>query len=136
MSRFTPASWASATACTCCRWCFARSTTSSALGRTQELRDAAKRADRYLKELRRRGDLRAGVKVAGDVTAVFEYTEPKADGLPTWLDLDVPDDRLVASVLLLQSGHPGSVVYVATSDLNLQNKLGATGLPYIEPPDS
>lgn len=104
-------------------------------GRTQELRDAAKRADRYLKELRRRGDLQAGVKVAGDVTAVFEYAEPKADGLPNWLDLDVPDDRLVASVLLLQSAHPGAVVYVSTSDLNLQNKLGAVGLPHVEPPE-
>ncbi len=105
-------------------------------GRTPELRDAAKRADRCLKELRRRGDLRAGVKVAGDMTAVFEFADPGTDGLPTWLDLDVPDDRFVASVLPLQSAHPGAVVYAATSDLNVQNKLGAVGLPYIEPPDS
>ena len=103
-------------------------------GRVQELRDAAKRADRYLKELRRRGDVRAGVRVAGKVSAVFEYVEPKADGLPSWLDLDVPDDRFVAAALLLQSGHPGSAVYVATSDLDLQNKLRAVGLPFVEPP--
>jgi len=102
-------------------------------GRVQELRDAAKRADRYLKELRRRGDVRAGVRVAGKVSAVFEYAEPKADDLPSWLDLNVPDDRFVAAALLLQSGHPGSALYVATSDLNLQNKLGAVGLPFVEP---
>jgi|GEM_PF-1481114 len=104
-------------------------------GRTQELRDWAKRADRYLKELRRRGDVRAGVKVVDAVTAVFEHVEPRSDGLPSWLDLDVPDDRFVASALLLQSRHPGSVVHIATSDLNMQNKLGAVGLPYVEPSD-
>lgn len=102
-------------------------------GRTPELREAAKRADRRLKGLRDRGDVRAGVRVVGDVTAVFEYIEPKADDLPSWLDLDVPDDRCVASSLLLQSAHPGSMLYVATGDLNLQNKLGAVGLPFIEP---
>lgn len=56
------------------------------------------------------------------MTAVFEHLEPRADGLPSWLDLDVPDDRFVASALLLQSSHPGSRVYVATSDLNLQTQ--------------
>ncbi|MCU1493847.1 MAG: hypothetical protein JWO62_1611 [Acidimicrobiaceae bacterium] len=68
------------------------------------------------------------------MTAVFEHLEPRADRLSSWLDLDVPDDRFVASTLLLQSSHPGSRVYVATSDLNLQTKLAAAGLPFIEPP--
>lgn len=102
-------------------------------GRTPELREAAKRADRRLKGLRDRGDIRDGVRVVGDVTVVFEHVEPKADGLPSWLNLDVPDDRMVASSLLLQSAHPGSILYVGTSDLNLQNKLAAVGLPFIEP---
>jgi predicted ribonuclease YlaK len=51
-----------------------------------------------------------------------------------WLDLEVPDDRFVASTLLLQSRHPGSAVYVATRDINLQTKLAAVGLPFIEAP--
>lgn len=74
-----------------------------------------------------------GVRVAGDVHAIFEYIEPKAAGLPDWLDLDVPDDRLVASALRLQSRHPGSALFVATSDINLQTKLAAVALPFIEP---
>ncbi|WP_211303173.1 PIN domain-containing protein [Allonocardiopsis opalescens] len=102
-------------------------------GRNQDLRDAARKADRYLKGLRTNGDIRAGVRVAGDVYALFEHIEPKSDLLPTWLDLTVPDDRFVASSLLLQSGHPGSTVYVATSDINLQTKLAAVGLPFVEP---
>jgi hypothetical protein len=101
-------------------------------GRTPELREAASKADRRLKALRDNGDIRAGSRVQGDVYAVFEHIEPRHDGLPGWLDLDVPDDRLVASTLLLQSAHPGSTFYVATGDLNLQNKLSAIGLPFVE----
>ncbi|MEU3787726.1 PIN domain-containing protein [Streptomyces sp900129855] len=103
-------------------------------GRNPDIRDAAKKADRRLKGLRTNGDVLRGVRVAGDVHAVFEHIEPKGDGLPNWLDLDVPDDRFVASTLLLQSRHPGSAVYVATRDINLQTKLAAVGLPFIEKP--
>lgn len=103
-------------------------------GRTQDLRDAARRADRRLKGLRTNGDVLAGVRVAGDVWAKFEHIEPNNDRLPSWLDLTVPDDRFVASSLLLQSEHPGSVLYVASGDINLQTKLAAVGLPFIELP--
>ncbi|GGP02167.1 hypothetical protein LDL08_38990 [Nonomuraea glycinis] len=103
-------------------------------GRNEQLRDAAKRAERRLKALRTNGDVRSGARVAGDVYAVFEHIEPRNDKLPSWLDLTVPDDRFVASSLLLQSAHPGSALYVATSDINLQTKLSAVGLPFIELP--
>jgi len=103
-------------------------------GRTPELREAAKRADRRLKGLRDNGDVRTGARVAGDVFVIFEHVEPRGEDLPSWLDLGVPDDRLIASALLLQSAHPSSMVVVATSDLNVQTKLAATGLPFIEPP--
>lgn len=102
-------------------------------GRTEGLREAAKRADRRLKMLRDNGDVTVGAKVAGDVWAVFEHVEPRADGLPTWLDLDVPDDRFIASALLLQSRHPRSMLVVGTSDLNLQTKLAAVRLAFIDP---
>ncbi|MFI2292940.1 PIN domain-containing protein [Streptomyces niveus] len=99
-----------------------------------ERRESARKAERRLKAMRDNGDVRKGARVAGDVHVVFEHIEPRSDGLPDWLDLDVPDDRLIASVLRLQSRHPGSKVYTATSDLNLQTKLAATGLPYMEGP--
>lgn len=98
-----------------------------------ELREAARRADRRLKGLRDNGDVTAGAKVAGDVWVRFEHTEPRSEGLPSWLDLHVPDDRFVASTLLLQSDHPGSALVVVTSDLNLQTKLAAVSLPFLEP---
>lgn len=104
-------------------------------GRTPELRDAAKRALRRLKGYRSNGNVLTGARVAGEVSVVFEAAEPRSDGLPTWLDLNVPDDRLVASALLLQSAHPGSRVAVVTSDLNLQTKLTSVGLPFLEGPE-
>jgi hypothetical protein len=77
-------------------------------GRIPELRDAASRAGRRLKGLRVNGDVLTGVRVTGSVHPIVEHIEPEADGLPSWLDLSVPDDRLIASALLLQSEHPGS----------------------------
>lgn len=103
-------------------------------GRTEPLREAARAADRRLKGLRDNGDVQVGVRVAGAVHARFEHADPRSDGLPNWLDLTVPDDRLIGAVMLLQSQHPRSAVYVATSDLNLQTKLAAVGVPFVEPP--
>ena len=103
-------------------------------GRTPELRDAAKRADKRLEGIRNSGDVKAGARVGGDIYVVFEHIEPRADGLPEWLDMDVPDDRFAASAPRLQSGHPGAHLVIGTSDINLQTKLAAIGLPFIEPP--
>ncbi|QYL19164.1 PIN domain-containing protein [Mycolicibacterium pallens] len=100
-------------------------------GRNEAVREGAKRAERRLKGLRTNGDMRIGVRVQGDVTAKFEHIEPRSDALPDWLDLTVPDDRLVASALLLQSQHPASAMHVGTSDINLQTKLSAVGLPFV-----
>lgn len=103
---------------------------------TEQLREAVKRAERRLKGFRTNGDVLSGVRVAGEVHAVFEHIEPRDDRLPSWLDLTVPDDRFAASCLLLQAEHPGSALYAATGDINLQTKLTAVGLPFIELPAS
>ncbi|UNM13109.1 hypothetical protein J4032_17855 [Streptomyces formicae] len=52
-------------------------------GRTPDLREAAKKADRRLKGLRTNGNVLRGVKVAGDVHAVFEHIEPRATSCRT-----------------------------------------------------
>lgn len=70
-------------------------------GRTEDLRESARRADRRLKGLRSNGNVQAGVRVSGEVHAVFEHIEPRNNKLPSWLDLTVPDDRFVASSMLL-----------------------------------
>ncbi|OBE99008.1 PIN domain-containing protein [Mycobacterium sp. 852002-10029_SCH5224772] len=103
-------------------------------GRSEIVRQGAQAAERRLKGIRNNGDVRKGVRVASNIVAKFEHIEPIAENLPDWLDLTVPDDRLVASTLLLQSTHPGSAFHVATGDINLQTKLAAVGLPFVEAP--
>ncbi|CQD11830.1 hypothetical protein BN1232_02225 [Mycobacterium lentiflavum] len=103
-------------------------------GRAEDLREKARRAERRLKGIRSNGDVREGVRVEGDVIAKFEHTEPRSEDLPHWLDMSVADDRFVAAALLLQSEHPGSSIYAGTSDINMQTKLSAVGLPFVEPP--
>jgi rRNA-processing protein FCF1 len=102
-------------------------------GRTPELREQAARANRRLKGIRSNATTADTIRVAGNVHLRFDHVEPRGDALPAWLDLTVPDDRLVASTLLLQSEHSGSQVHVVTSDVNLQTKLSAMGLPFLDP---
>ena len=43
----------------------------------------------------------------------------------SWLDPGSQDDRIIASVLFLQTRHPNSSVVLITGDINLQNKADA-----------
>ncbi len=103
-------------------------------GRTQDLRDQAQGVVRRLKGLRDKGNLASGVKLTKTITVQTEAREVDVRAVLDWLDPTVPDDRLLAAALRLQSDHPSGAVLLVTSDLNLQNKADAVGLPYIETP--
>lgn len=103
-------------------------------GKTQELRDQAQAVVRRLKGLRDKGDLAAGVTLTKTITVRTEAREVDVRGVLDWLDPAVPDDRLLAAALRLQSDHPAGSVVLVTSDLNLQNKADAVGMPYLETP--
>ncbi len=89
----------------------------------------ARKVDSRLKGYRDGGDIRAGAKVDGDVQVIFDFREPKQNGLPGWLDLTVPDDRIIASALELQYRHPRSAVVVGTRDNAMLGKLAGAGIP-------
>lgn len=103
-------------------------------GRNDIVRCDAQRAVIRIKGFHNNGDVLDGVRVAGQIVAKFEHIEPRGADLPGWLDITVPDDRLAAGALLLQSQHSGSALYVVTSDTNVQTKLHAIGRPFVEPP--
>lgn len=103
-------------------------------GRTPDVREKAEKVVRRLKGLRDRGSLAEGVTVAGKVRLRLEHREVDARSVLSWLDPTVPDDRIAAAALRLQSDHPAGVVVLVTADINLQNKADAVGLPYAEPP--
>jgi hypothetical protein len=77
-------------------------------GRTESFRDAAKRADRSKAYAT---TAIVATKVAGGILAVFEHIEPRAAGLPTWLDLDVPDDRSIASTCRCRAAIQGRCLW-------------------------
>jgi hypothetical protein len=103
-------------------------------GRTQDLRNQAQAVVRRLKGLRDKGNLAVGVKLTKTITVRAEAHEVDVRGVLDWLDPAVPDDRVLAAALRLQSDHPAGSVVLVTSDLNLQNKADAVGLPYMETP--
>jgi hypothetical protein len=103
-------------------------------GKTQDLRDQAQGVVRRLKGLRDKGDLAVGVALTKTMTVKTEAREVDVRGVLDWLDPTVPDDRLLAAALRLQSDHPAGSVVLVTSDLNLQNKADAVGMPYLETP--
>jgi rRNA-processing protein FCF1 len=102
-------------------------------GRTPDVREKAAKAVRRLKGYRDRGSLAEGVTIAGKIRLRLEHREVDARSVLQWLDPDVPDDRIIAAALRLQSNHPAGLVILVTTDINLQNKADAVGLPYAEP---
>jgi len=103
-------------------------------GRTPDVREKAEKVIRRLKGFRDRGNLAGGVTVAGKVRLRLEHREVDTRSVLQWLDPGVPGDRIMAAALRLQSEHPAGVVILVTTDINLQNKADAVGLPYVEPP--
>jgi len=90
--------------------------------RNPEVREQAKRAIRRIKGWRQQGSLREGVRVDRTITISAFHREPKMSDSLSWLDSEVNDDRLIASVLEVQAESPSGSVVLVTGDINLQNK--------------
>ncbi len=102
-------------------------------GRTDEVRSKAAKSLRHLKGLRDRGDVRAGVTVQRKIRLRMEHREVPVQEILTWLDPSVPDDRILGGALDLQAREPSATVILVTTDLNLQNKAAAVGMPFVDP---
>jgi rRNA-processing protein FCF1 len=101
----------------------------------QAVGDKAEKAIRTIKGLRKQGSVLEGVIVAKTITVKMIPTEPRMADLPSWLDPTNQDDRIIGSVLEIQSAHPSTVVVLVTDDMNLQNKAEMAFLPWAEPPE-
>jgi hypothetical protein len=71
--------------------------------------------------------------LASDLDAALRHSDLVVDGL-TATHPQRAALLNVASTLLLQSDHPGSSLYVATGDINMQTKLADVGVPFVELP--
>lgn len=103
-------------------------------GKTQEVREKARRAGLAIKAIRERGSLLHGVEIEGGVRVFSRPQEPRFDDLPGHLDPSVPDDRLLAAAFELQREHPTAAVVLVTRDVNLQTKAELARIPFAEPP--
>ncbi len=54
--------------------------------------------------------------------------ESKRSGVPGWLDLDVPDDRFIASALEVRREYPRARILVVSGDFNVLTKARAARL--------
>ena len=96
--------------------------------------DAARRIEKRLKGYRTQGDIGSGVKIEGEVWIVLEPGEPHPRDFPAVLRGASRDDRLAAFALHTRSRFPTCKVIVGTRDINLQTKLAAIRIPFIETP--
>lgn len=104
-------------------------------GKTQDVREKARRAIGAIKSIRERGSLLQGVDLEGGVRVVSRPQEPRFDDLPGNLDRSVPDDRLLAAAFELQRDYPTAAVVLVTGDVNLQTKAELAQIPFAEPPN-
>jgi rRNA-processing protein FCF1 len=87
-----------------------------------------------IKGLRNQGNMHQGVTVSKTITVKMIAKEPDFNETLGWLDESNNDDRIIASVLEMQSHMPASPIILVTSDLNLQNKAEMASLPFAETP--
>ena len=95
-------------------------------------REKTRRAIARIKGWRTQGTLLGGVTVHKTVTVRAIGTEPDMGNSLSWLDKDNRDDRIIASVLEVQSAHPTSHVVMVTGDVNLLNKADLASIEATE----
>lgn len=103
--------------------------------RDPRTREAAQKVINQLDDFDRRGDLFAGVPLAGNVRVREVPTSPDMSSTLSWLRADVPDDAIIAGALELVWQDLTSRVVVTASDRNVRNKARLAGLGTIRPGD-
>jgi rRNA-processing protein FCF1 len=102
--------------------------------RDTDVREKAKKVITRVKGWRQQGPLIDGITVDKSITVKARHNEPDMESTLSWLDATVADDRIVASVLQLQSEQPSARVVLVTGDINLQNKADAARIEVTELP--
>ena len=90
--------------------------------RNPDFREKANKVITRVKGWRNQGTLRNGVTVDRTITIKAVAIEPDMQDTLTWLDKENQDDRIIASVLEVQSSYPNARVVLVTGDVNLSNK--------------
>ena len=101
--------------------------------RNLDFREKVKRTITRIKGWRNQGSLLDGVTVSRTITVRAIGNEPDMQSTLTWLDEHNRDDRIIATVLEVQSDHPAARVVLVTGDINLLNKADVAKIENTEP---
>jgi PIN domain len=103
--------------------------------RIEAVREKARSFGSRIKGWRRQGKLSEGVKVQGDIWVRVEGREPDLKRTLSWLDPDVEDDRIVASILETQRLKPHAKIVLLSGDSIMLAKADAANIPTEDTPD-
>jgi len=103
--------------------------------KNQDVREKAQKFTNRVKGWRNQGSLSNGVRVQGDVYVQVEGREPDMTKTLQWLQVDVMDDRIIASVLEVQRRAPADCVVLLTGDTLMLAKADAASIPTADLPD-
>ncbi len=87
--------------------------------RNPEIRSKARKVITRIKGWRKQGSLLTGVTIDKSITVKTRHNEPDMNNTLYWLDSNVQDDRIIASILELQAEQPAAQIILVTGDINL-----------------
>ncbi|WP_416674281.1 PIN domain-containing protein [Egbenema bharatensis] len=103
--------------------------------RVPEVREKARTFSNRIKGWRNQGELSDGVRVQGKVYVRVSAREPNFQRTLSWLDPQVADDRIIASVLEWQRSNPTNAVQLLCCDSIMLAKADEAGVPTGDVPD-
>lgn len=99
--------------------------------RNEEVRNKAKSIISRLKGYRNQGDvIIEGVQISKSIRLKMLAIEPNFNKTLSWLDATNLDDRIIVTLLDIETHNLSSEVLFITSDLNLQNKATLAGINF------
>jgi hypothetical protein len=103
--------------------------------RVPEVREKARTFSNRIKGWRNQGSLSDGVRVQGKVYVRVAAREPDFQRTLSWLDPQVIDDRIIASIMEWQRSYPTSAVQMLSGDSIMLAKADEAGVPTGDVPD-
>jgi PIN domain len=102
--------------------------------RNPDVREKARKVIDRIKGWRKQGALVDGVTVDKTIKVKAASREPDLNKTLSWLDASNNDDRIIASVLAVQSESPSAHVVLVSGDINLLNKADVAMIETAETP--
>lgn len=88
----------------------------------------ARQFSRFVDVLREKGSLSGGVQLDNSETLIYVNMDVAAAGIPSELDKDKADNRILSTALTLQKQYPRQTVELITKDINLRIKADVLGV--------